>query len=93
MQDPWSDSVLSRTNQHPTARGSGGDIASVWQDIQRRSVLVPGTSHARSPGRDMAPELAPVITYEPPPGVQQVLFEDVFLDTDKRNEVRSISHN
>ena len=90
MQDPWSDAVLSRTAQHPTARGVGGDIASVWQDIQRRSLMAPGASPTRSPRRDMAPETAPVIAYEPSPGVQQVLFEDVFLDTDKRNEVRSI---
>ncbi|KAK9819519.1 hypothetical protein WJX74_003788 [Apatococcus lobatus] len=85
-EDSWSDSVLSKTAQQATARGFGGDIASVWQDIQRRSVLGPGTSHASSPRREWAPEINPITPYEPPPGMQQVLFEDVFLDTDKRNE-------
>ena len=89
LQDPWSDAVLHRAAQQATARGSVGDIASVWQDIQRRSICVNGAaaSHVSSPRHEWAPDISPVTLLEPPPGVQQVLFEDVFLDTEKRNEV------
>ncbi len=89
MQDPWSDASLGKTAPFGYARTSqAGDIATVWQQIQRQSLLVPESSRAGSPRREYggdAAGVAPCRTVVQ--GQQQVLFEDVFLDTEKRNEV------
>ena len=90
MQDPWSDAALSRTAAMGSARGStSGDIATIWLNIQRQSQQAAAKSSlTSSPRQDWSNEVAAASPRTGFHGAQQVLFEDVFLDMDKRNEAR-----
>ncbi|KAK9855123.1 hypothetical protein WJX84_003818, partial [Apatococcus fuscideae] len=87
-EDPWSDAALSRTAAMGSARGStSGDIATVWLNIQRQSQQAAAKSSlTSSPRQDWSNEVAAASPRTGFHGAQQVLFEDVFLDMDKRNE-------